>query len=79
MLFSAATLGLFTAVQATALARGLDIGCGCFGAAEQQSIDGSSLALVAGLLFCSLSGYFCWVSTPSPALDRSEADAQRAV
>lgn len=73
MLVGAALLGVFTLAQASALARGLQIGCGCFGAAEHQAIDGRSLALASSLLFCSLTGCLCWLLAPSH--DPSRADA----
>lgn len=73
MLVSAALLGVFTLAQASALARGLQIGCGCFGAAEHQAIDGRSLALASSLLFCSLTGYVCWLFTSSRDPAREDA------
>lgn len=60
LLLSSVLLGSFTAAQATALGRGLEINCGCFGAATQQPIGGESL-VTAGLLFVlAVSAFVCW-------------------
>lgn len=46
---AAGLLSLFTLVQASALARGLEIGCGCFGAASNAPITLYSVGRVATL------------------------------
>jgi|GEM_PF-3287410 len=48
-LCAAVLLTLFTAVQLSALLRGLEIGCGCFGAASNAPITGYSVSRVAAL------------------------------
>jgi len=60
LFLSAALLTVFAAAQVSALVRGLEIGCGCFGAAERQPIGGESLATTSLLLICALSGLVCW-------------------
>jgi hypothetical protein len=57
----AVLLSLFTFVQATALARGLTIGCGCFGAGHDDPITLFSVFRVGSLAtvaWCSLSFEF---------------------
>jgi Methylamine utilisation protein MauE len=61
-LVSSMLLAIFTVAQVSVLARGLEIGCGCFGAAVRSPVGGESLTLVGFLLFCSLSGLACWVA-----------------
>lgn len=48
-------LASFAIVQVSALARGLNIGCGCFGAAESQQVGASSLLTVAILLTLAIT------------------------
>lgn len=70
---SSLLLTTFAAAQASALVRGLEIGCGCFGATERQSIGSGSLATTFLLLICSLSGSICWFLGQSPRFTRSKA------
>ncbi len=60
LLLSVALLVVFAAAQASALARNLKIGCGCFGAAESRPLDAESLTIASLLLFCALSALVCW-------------------
>ncbi len=46
---AAGLLSVFSVAQASALARGLEIGCGCFGAASNAPITLSSVGRVASL------------------------------
>lgn len=47
---------LYSVAQASALWRGLDISCGCFGAHYSGRVGGASLALVASLAGLALAG-----------------------
>ena len=58
LLISSLLLCVFVAVQASALARGLNIACGCFGAAGRQPLGGESLATTSLLLVCALGAFF---------------------
>ncbi len=61
LLLSSGLLAIFAAAQVSALARGLRIGCGCFGAAERQTIGGESLATTSLLLTCAVAALVCWL------------------
>ena len=69
---------ILVAVQASALARGLNIARGCFGAAGRQPLGGESLATTSVLLVGSLGAFFVHsivargVKGGSPAADRPD-------
>ena len=54
-------LGVFAAAQLSAISRGLDIGCGCFGPAERQQIGGESVATTSLLFACAGAAFVLWV------------------
>lgn len=49
-------LVVFTAAVAAALARGLDIECGCFGTADARAVGGRKLAENLGMVLVALAG-----------------------
>ncbi len=53
---AAGLMGLFVAVVAVAVARGLDIECGCFGTADASRVGVAKLTENAGLLALALVG-----------------------
>jgi len=56
----------FAAVQTSAVIRGLDISCGCFGPGHDSTIGWFSLSLVYGLLVLSLTrNAVCLFSRPA--------------
>ncbi len=73
LLLSSLWLTVFAAAQVSALVRGLEIGCGCFGAAERQLIGGRSLTTTSLLLIVALSGFICWFLVPRPPIARPES------
>ncbi|GAB5443099.1 MAG: hypothetical protein Fues2KO_34480 [Fuerstiella sp.] len=46
LMLSTTLMTMFTAVQATALAKGLDISCGCFGPVSERQVNFSSVTFV---------------------------------
>ncbi len=48
----------FAAAQSSALGRGLDISCGCFGAGDSLPVGPATLAVAGGCLLASLAGLF---------------------
>lgn len=72
LLISALLLTVFASAQVSALARGLEIGCGCFGAAERQVVGGDGLARTSLLLACSLGALLCWLAGERHAFARSK-------
>ena len=64
---SSALLALFASVQGSAWARGLQIGCGCFGAVEQREVGGATLRTVTLLLALAITAFLCWVGTADPS------------
>lgn len=64
MLWAAALLTLFTGVQMSALVRGLEIGCGCFGIANETPISWLSMSRVA--ILAALG--WCVVATRQPSV-----------
>jgi hypothetical protein len=58
LLSSAVLLAIFFAVQTSAVARGLDISCGCFGASLSKSVGAESLGSVAVLLCIAVVSYY---------------------
>ncbi|MFI5456153.1 MAG: MauE/DoxX family redox-associated membrane protein [Isosphaerales bacterium] len=71
LLLSSLLLTVFAAAQVSALVRGLEIGCGCFGAVERQPIGGGSLVTTSLLLICALSAFICWFVGQSPRIVKS--------
>jgi len=65
----------FAAVQTSAVVRGLDISCGCFGPGHDSQIGWFSLSLVYGLLVLSvIRNSICFITSPERAwlLDKIE-------
>ncbi len=60
LFLSSVLLTGFAAAQVSALTRGLEINCGCFGAAAQLRIGGESLATALSLLFFAVTAFVCW-------------------
>lgn len=54
--FSAFLCGLFTVVQISALARGLNIACGCFAPVVDNPIGPKSIAISVGCMVAALIG-----------------------
>ena len=57
--FSALLFLVYTIVQSSALYRGLNISCGCFGSSDENPIGAGSISLAAGAMVASVVG---WVS-----------------
>ena len=69
-LLAAVMLTLFGAAQASALLRGIDIACGCFGQTSGEPIEWTNLVRNAAL--AALAGWLCWGLRPSlPPADTS--------
>jgi len=66
---SSALLAVFASVQGSAWVRGLQIGCGCFGASEQQEVGGATLFTVSALFVLAVTAFFSWVGTRAPSRD----------
>jgi hypothetical protein len=58
LLSSAVLLTLFFAIQTSAVSRGLNISCGCFGASLSKSVGAESLGSVAVLLCVAVGSYY---------------------
>ncbi|HUT29233.1 MAG TPA: MauE/DoxX family redox-associated membrane protein [Sedimentisphaerales bacterium] len=80
LLASAAMAAMFTFVIASALYRGLDISCGCFGASSADTINYSTLIRACLILLISILAYIAAVFlAPSVAMrepDRISAEIQ---
>ena len=66
--------GVFTVTSATAIARGLNIECGCFGVLVRRKVGYVFLAQNTGLLALAL---YCAVCTPHPAATAHPPQARR--
>jgi putative oxidoreductase len=67
LLASIGMAAMFTFVLASALYRGLEISCGCFGASDAELISYSTLIRACLILLFSLAAYICLVILrPSP-------------
>lgn len=66
LFLSAGLLAVFAAAQGSALVRGLQIGCGCFGPSQRQSIGGETLATTLLLLVCAVAAFVCWFIDRDP-------------
>lgn len=72
-LLGAAVLGLaFSLVQASAMARGLNIACGCGGLGGGEAIGAASLTRALGLLLVAALAYVGWLCERTP--DRPDAE-----
>ncbi len=61
LLASILLAGLFTAVQASALYRGLDISCGCFEAVEHGRVSYATLKRTSSFLLAASMAYPAWL------------------
>jgi uncharacterized membrane protein YphA (DoxX/SURF4 family) len=60
-LLAAASLAVFAAAMAQAKVRGINLDCGCFGAAASMQVSWTKVAINLGLaILCS------WIARPSP-------------
>jgi hypothetical protein len=73
LLASGALLTLFTVVQTIALARGIEINCGCFGPGHTRPIGYFSVAIVSCLAIMAFSAFACCLMIDKPCRGQDPA------
>ena len=59
LLLSSVLLTIFALAQVWAFIGGMNIGCGCFGAADHNPIGSESLTMTSSLWACAVSAFLC--------------------